>query len=255
MTAHPNREQTGVYIGLLVTALGGAFILLPSLAGMNMMSGGYALRFIGLFVLIAGLITTWFLRGRANVMAHMLAGENLLAHWTYPDAQAQQRAAAAFDEDREQNRGLFIIVAVLMVVIGLVVLVIPMWHDLVEWPDPLAWVVVGGYFAIIPLLGLFASWMPRLTYRRARQEGADAYIAREGVFVNGALYTWQPPFGYLKKVRFDGKREPPAVEFDIRSLTRLGIVHYASTIVRVPVPPGEEARAEEVARAFGERDD
>ena len=249
-----NREQTGVYIGLLVTEIGGVFILAPSLIGMDMMGGGYALRFIGIFVLLAGLITTWFLRGRAKVMAHMLADENLLAHWTYPAAQVQQHAAAEFAEYRERNRGLFIVTTILIVAIGIPVLVIPMWEDLIEWHDPLALVIVSGYFALIPLLGLFAWGMPRLAYHRALQDGADAYIARDGVFVNGALHTWQKPFGYLKQVRFNQESKTPALEFDVRNLTRLGVIHYASTIVRVPVPRGEEEHAENVACFFDQHD-
>jgi hypothetical protein len=250
----PNREQSGVYVGAIIAAIGVLMILLPSLREMDMMRGGYALQFIGIFVLLAGLATTWFLRGRAQVMARMLAGDNLLAHWTYPTAQARQHAAEVFADTRDQNRGVFIITSILIVVIGVPVLVVPLWRDLVEWRDPIALAIVGGYFAIIPLLGLFAWGMPRLAYRRALQGGGAAYIARDGVFVNGALHTWQMPFGHLKKVRYDQESNIPALEFDIRNLTRLGVIHYASTIVRVPVPHEEEQQAENVVRFFGERD-
>lgn len=250
MTTHRNREQVGVYAGLLITAFGIALLIDPSLIEMDMLSGGYALRFVGMFVLLIGLLVTWMWRARAMVMAQLLAGENLLAHWTYPVAQAQQHAARTFAEAREQNRGLFIITTILIFLIGIPVLVIPMWHELYVWPQPLAWTIILVYFALIPLLGLFAWGMPRLAYRRALQDGGDAYIARDGLFVNGALYTWQRPLSYLKGVRFyrDGKQ--PALEFDISNLTRLGILHYATSTVRVPVPRGQEEQAENVAQFF-----
>lgn len=250
MTIRPNREKTGVYIGLLITVFGVMLIIGPSLIQMNLMSGGYALRFIGILVLLTGIIITWLWRARAMVMARLLAGDNLLAHWTYPVAQGQQQATDALVETREQNRGLFIITTILIIVIGVPVLVVPMWHDLVEWPDSLAWIIVGGYFAIIPLLGLFAWGMPWLAYRRALQDGTDAYIARDGLFVNGALYTWHHPVSCLKQARFNRAGNHPALEFDIANLTRLGVIHYATTTVRVPVPSGEEKKAETITRFF-----
>lgn len=248
-----NREHTGVYIGWLVTAGGIALLIVPALLGMDMMRGGYALGFIGILVLATGLLITWLWRARANVMARLLAGDNLLAHWTYPTAQARQHAAEVFAETREQNHGVFIVTSVLIVVIGIPVLIVPLWHDLVEWPDPFAWMIVGGYLALIPVLGLFAWGMPRLAYRRAWHAGADAYIARDGLFVNGALHNWQRPVSYLKQVRFNREGERPALEFDIANLTRLGWVHYATATVRVPVPRGEEEHAEEIARVFARR--
>ncbi len=245
-----NREQIGVTIGWLITALGSALIIVPPWIGANMMRGGYALQFIGILVVATGLLIIWLWRARANVMARLLAGDNLLAQWTYAPAQAQRYAAATFAEAREQNRGVFFITATLFVVIGIPVLVIPLWHDLVEWPDPFAWIIVGGYFALIPVLGLFAWGMPLLAYRRALQDGAQVWIARDGLFVNGALYTWQRPLSFLRRVRFNHAANPPALQFDIANLTRLGVLHYATTTVRVPVPPDQAAQAENVTRFF-----
>lgn len=253
-TMPPNREQRGVYVSAIITAVGVLMLLLPSLTEMDMMAGGYALRFIGLFVVITGLVALWFYRARAAALARILAGENVLAHWTLDQSQVQKHATAELAEVSENNRGLFLITAILLVVIGIPVLVIPLWHDLVEWPDPIALVIVGGYFAVIPLLGLFAWGMPQLAYRRAVQDGAEVYIGKDGVFVNGALHTWKQPFTDLRRVRFNRQAKPPALEFDIRTLTRLGVAYFKTYTVAVPVPAGQEQPAENVARSFAMQD-
>jgi len=250
MTEHRNREKDGVIVGLLIAAVGVLMLLLPSLTEMDMMAGGYALRFVGLFVLITGVVTLWFYRARATAFARLFAGEGLLAHWTLDAIQVQKQAAAELAEVSENNRGLFLITAILFVVIGIPVLVVPLWDELVFWNDPIALVIVVGYFAVIPLLGLFAWGMPRLAYRRAVQDGADVYIGKDGVFVNGALHTWKQPFTDLRRVRFNRQAKPPALEFDIRTLTRLGVVHFKTYTVAVPVPAGQEEQAENVARSF-----
>ena len=172
MTEQRNREKDGVIVGLLITAVGVLMLLLPSLTEMDMMAGGYALQFVGLFVLITGVVTLWFYRARAAVLARLFAGKGLLAHWTLDAVQVQQQAAAELAETSEGNRVLFWVTAVLFLVIGIPVLVVPTWRDLLRG-DSIAVTIVGGYFAIVPLLGLFAWGMPRLAYRRAVQAGAS----------------------------------------------------------------------------------
>lgn len=55
MTEHRNREKDGVIVGLLIAVAGALMIVLPSLSEMDMMSGGYALIFVGVFILLSGL--------------------------------------------------------------------------------------------------------------------------------------------------------------------------------------------------------
>jgi hypothetical protein len=246
----PNRERTGVRAGIVIALIGVALMIVPSVSGMNMMNGGYALQFIGLFVGLVGLVVFLVYRPRAAAFKRIVAGDGQLAHWTVAPAQVQQEAAAEMAETYAMNRGLFLITTVLIVVIGVPVLVVPMWGDLVRGSDPIAAVVLLCYFSIIPLLGLFAWGMPRLAYRHALQDGAHVYVTGEGVFFHGAFHTWKTPFAKLLAVRYACDRRPHTLEFDIRYLTRLGVIHYETTTVRVPVPPGEERQAEKVLGHF-----
>jgi hypothetical protein len=92
MDSQQNPEKTGVRIGLLITALGVLLMLWPSPVSMDMMSGGFALRFIGLFVTITGLVTFWFCQTRAAALGRILSGQGVLAHWTYDPSEAQRHA-------------------------------------------------------------------------------------------------------------------------------------------------------------------
>jgi hypothetical protein len=223
-------------------------LLLPSLTGMDMMSGGYALRFVGFFIVIAGLVTWWLYQGRAALLERIWSGQGLLAHWTYDVATARQHAEQAYAEQRSMHRGLFLLTAAMLLVAGFFFLIVPMLRgeDL----------IVGGvllYFAFIPFLGWIAWLTPRLAYRRALQAGADAYIAQDGAYVAGALHAWSQPFTRLERVHLQLKREGLMLELDIGNLTRVGWVHYQTNTLSVPVPAGQEDQAEQIVSALSAR--
>jgi hypothetical protein len=247
MSGPPNSETSGVRAGWLILAAGVALLLGPSLAGMDMMGGGYALGFIGIVVAATGLVTLWIYGARAAALDRILSGAGLLAHWTYDPEEAQRHALEEFEDNRRTNRNLFLVVAVMFVVVGAIVFSGP----LLQGED--LGLLLALYFGLVPLLGLVAWATPRLAYRRALQAGADVYIGQDGVYVRGALHTWKQPFSRLKRVRLELDRVQPALQFDIRYLTRLGLLHYETRTVQVPVPRGQERQAEEVARFFAAR--
>ena len=247
MNSQPNSERSGVRAGWLILAAGAIMLLGPTLAGMDMMGGGYALGFIGILVAATGLVTLWMYGARAAALDRILSGVGLLAHWTYDPEEARRHAQEEFEDYRRTNRNLFVVVAVMFVVVGAIVFIGPLLRG-----EDLS-LLLALYFGLIPLLGLVAWATPRLAYRRALQAGADAYIGQDGVYVRGALHTWKQPFSHLKRVRLKLDREQPALQFDIRYLTRLGMLHYETRTVEVQVPRGQESQAEEVARFFATR--
>lgn len=246
MGDHENPERTGVWIGIGIALLGLVLMVLPSLVGMDGMGGGYALQFIGLFVTLSGLVTLWFCQTRASALERILSGVGLLAHWSYDPAEFQRQAREEYEQRRERNRGLFFLVAAMMLVIGAVVFVVPILRD-----ADLFLPVVIVYLSVIALIGLAAFAAPRLEYRRALRSNGDAWIAREGVYLRGAFHNWKAPFSRLEHVRLTKKRGQTVLEFDIGQLSRVGWIHYETETVQVAVPSGQEDRAEEIARSFG----
>jgi hypothetical protein len=229
-------------------------MLWPSLVEMDMMNGGYALRFVGLFVILCGLVVWWFYHAREATLSRIFSGRGLLAHWVYDPQQVGQHAAAELHEYWQRNRSLFIITTVLIVVIGVPVLVIPLISEgMLSDSDGIGLIIVALYFALIPLLGLVAYLTPRMAYRRALADGANVYVAEDGVFVGGALHTWRQPLSHLRQVTLERRGERTALRFDIRYFTKLGTFHYETQTLRVPVPDGQEEKAEEIVRRLSEQ--
>jgi uncharacterized membrane protein HdeD (DUF308 family) len=110
----------------VLALLGLQAMIWPSLVEMDMMSGGFALRFVGMFVAISGLVTLWVYGDRYRAVQRIFNGQGLLAHWSYDPEEARRLAREEFESRSQQNRNLFGLVAGMMVVAGLLILVLPM---------------------------------------------------------------------------------------------------------------------------------
>ncbi len=242
-----NSERPVFIFGLVVTAIGIILVLLPSLLDMPMMSGGYGLRFIGLFVTLCGLVVAWFYRARVAVLDRMLAGQGILAHWTNDRAEYRRQVDKAYAQRSEDNRNLLKLTAVIMLVVYAVVFTVPVLRG--EDVLPLILVLYFGLLLVLAVPALGAPW---LAHRRSLQANPDTCISEEGVYLHGGLHTWKQPFWDLKRVALDARGGNPTLEFDMRYLTRLGWVHYETTTLRVPVPSGQEESADKVVRYFSD---
>ena len=90
-----NSERTGLLVGLAIILAGGLLMLLPPLADMDGFDGGFALQFLGLFLLLVGLVTAAIFAYRARRLEAMFRGQDLLAHWVYDPRQKQEQARRA----------------------------------------------------------------------------------------------------------------------------------------------------------------
>jgi hypothetical protein len=248
MPRRANGERTILIFGLALATLGLILVFAPSFLAMDMMSGGYALQFIGLMVALSGLVVAWFYAARAAVLDHMLDGRGVLAHWTHDLDEYRRQVNNEYAQRLQDNRNLLKLTAVIMLIVDAAVFTIP----LLRGEDVLPLVLVL-YFGLLLILALAALGAPWLAHRRALQASTDVYISEEGIYQHGRLDTWKQPFWELKRVRFNPQAGKEALEFDLRYLTRLGWVHYETTTVRVLVPSREDAAAEKVVRFFSEK--
>jgi len=228
-----NPENTGIIVGLVLILVGIAMMVVPALAGMDGMNGGYALGFVGAFVIIMGLIVAAVYWRRAATARRILAGENWLVHWTYEPDEWRRYAEQEFSLDTQEKRGLFWLVVVIMAVVGLVFII----------ADPEAGIWVAAVLAgVAVLLAFFAFVMPRLAHRRRLRVAGQAIIASEGVYLAGSLHVWRQLGSRLTHVSIVGE-DPAMIEFQIEAPTRTGTQVYP---VRVPIPRGQEAVAQQV---------
>lgn len=248
MDKRRNPERSGLAAGIVLAAIGALLMALPSITGLAGMDGGYAFSFIGFFLIVCGLIVFWVFALRYRAVERIFSGDGLLAQWSYDPEEGRRFALEAYQERWEHNKRLYAIVAVLMVVIGFFVLVLPMLQG-----EDLLWQVVLGYFLLIPFIGVVAWLAPRLEYRQALRDASDVFIARKGVFVRGALHSWGEAGSSLEAVVFERDLRPPELVFELSHLSGVGGMHREPELLRIAVPEGHEQDAERVASLLSSR--
>jgi hypothetical protein len=235
------RQRTGIWIGVGIALMGLAGIVLPSLLGVDGMSGGYALGFLGLFFLIIGLVTALVYARRVQTLGRILAGEGILARWTYTDEQGEQQTESEYRRWRGHNRGLFLIVAFWFVLIAGALV----WYDYYRTGD-LNWPFAGSMLGLLLLLGAVAWLAPRLRRRQAKRASQEVIISRSGLVLGGAYYSWAAPLNRLGGVSFSEGPGDLALEFRIRPASWLGSSSGSAELVRVAVPPDQQEAARQV---------
>ena len=249
MRIRRNPEITGLIIGVIIAVAGGLLILLPFLADLDMMGAGYALLFVGGFIVLAGLITAGMFGYRAARLEAMFSGKNLLAHWIYDPLQVEKQAQRDLQETKNRNRVLFLVMAGFMVAC----IVLFTTYGYLSGEEDNMPGFVGLMLGILLLLAAFAFGMPYLQYRRAMRSSHEAYIAANGLYINGALHTWNTPLAGLDDVSLVEDGEGTRLVFSLRYLTRVGgAIGYETYTVEVPVPRGEKETARRVEEHFRE---
>ena len=236
-----NNERTGVWIGALIALAGLALIFLPALLGADMMSLGYALGFIGLFVLITGLITALVFWARARTMDRLLAGEEVLARWTYQEFEGQQQVETEYKRITDRNRTIYLVMVFWFVLIGGVFV----GADYVRNGE-INGLFIGLFFGCLLILGTVAFLAPILWRRGASKASRQVIISRNGVVMNGALHSWKGPLERLVGVEYNQDPDGPALVFSIRYPSRVEPVTGSIETVIVPVPLGEQEAARRV---------
>jgi hypothetical protein len=246
---HRNPEATGLVAGLAILGGGALLILLPPLLDMDMMQAGFPMQFMGFFLVVMGIITAAIFGYRVHRLEAMFRGSRLLAHWVYDPIQLRDQADRDLQSAKGRNRVLLLIVAVFVVACTLLFVVIGSLSGEGESMPMLA-AIMG---AVLLIVAAFAFGMPYLQHRRALRSSGEAFLAEHGLFVNGALHTWNPPLGMLDDVALVEDGTEARLVFSLRSLSRTSATAYEAYRVEVPVPPGKEAAAHRVAQHFQER--
>jgi len=225
----PNTQRKIANGWIVTTMLFLIGIFVPSMIGMNGMDGGYGISVLAGFLAMSGLIVVLVYRARAKQMDRILAGEGRLALWHLPPEEWIRFIAADFAQEKEEKRGLFIIVGVITFIVG----------GLLIWvlQDPLVLVILAG---IMVLVAVPAFWVPRLRHRKLSRSGSHVLISENGVIVGKMFHLWVQLGARLDHVALDTNERPKLLEFSYSMPTRTGLQQETA---RVPVPEGmlEEA--------------
>lgn len=229
-----------MYQSLIATVLFVLLILLGS--GMDGMSGGFAVMFISFFLAVTSFCVALLYVTRARVMDTILNGGTNLAHWVYPKEEMRKSIEREFQEYREANRSLLFVVGgfIGIAIVGM----------LIFGGD--AGLPVAVFLLVVFFLCAFASWAaPIHEHRRALSASHEAWISQKGIIYEGSVYPFTSFMMRMDGVRYlaSSKNQPALLGFSFTQLIGLYLIRPFE--VRIPVPPGEERNAQQIAGLLG----
>ncbi len=210
-----------------------------------MMRWGYGTLCIGSFIVLAGLVTSWMYAVRVVALEKLLAGDGLLAYWTYTASQKDSQIGAEYKERIAGNRTLFLIMAVFFLMIGSCILGVDFLAE-GEFNTPFAVI----FFGVLLLLGFVAWLAPRWERRKARKADLAAYIGKRALYFNGKLFVWGDMLNRLEGVVYNRQSQPPKLTFSIRMLTAQGAFVGDTYQVEIPVPLDQTEAAQKIEANF-----
>ena len=237
-----NPEKIVAVVCVLVFIAGVVAALLPSIMGMDMMRSGYALTCLAGFVAMVALIAALVFFARAATWDKLARGGDVLAHWTYGDAEWQAYTQVEFEEESTDKRNLWLVLAGIASLVGVIFF--------------LADRKAGGVVLLVMLglmlvTGALAFGLPRLALARNQRAQGQVVISSTAVWSSGVLHTWKGWGAKLEDVRL--REDTPAMlEIVYSTPNRTG---RQNTTVRVPAPMGQMVAARQVAEHLRQEGD
>ena len=233
----PNGQARAAVAWGAVSAIGLAGAVLPLALGMSGVEGGYALTFAGALLAVIGAAAAAVFTLRARLLSRLFAGSGVLAHWTYPEGVGELLSDCEAFPRRTWGRVLFPVGIPICVGIA----------SLCLFADPgAARRVLPILFGAILIAGALTALEP--TVRRAKRERAprEAIVSLDVAYAFGAFHVWSQWGASI----VDAGVVPGRAPLLRVSYLRLAAPGRQLATVAIPIPPGEEARAWDVARAL-----
>jgi hypothetical protein len=231
----PNPQRRNARIGLLLSLIGAVSMYLGISETVDMMAGGGALIFIGLFVVIMGVVVWAIYRKRAAILDEMIQGKNRIAAWYYDSQMWRDYTEREKAERGAQNKATFIIIIVFMVIVCVGMLVATGF-------DEASIIVTIGMLGFAIFLGIIAALTVWLPYRRrAALSGGRVLFSSKSIWVEGDFYEWSSIGMRLEGIEYEADENLLIVA--ISAPNRTGRI---TQIVRLPVPKGEKATAQKI---------
>ncbi|MBI2867157.1 MAG: hypothetical protein HYX97_02330 [Chloroflexi bacterium] len=203
----------------------------------NMGDASFALAFGSFIMFITAIVTAMVYGNRAKRLKSILAGEGLLAHWTYSQDEWGKYAQREHQMDKWGKKMLFFIISGFALVTGIIALIVD--------PESGIW-VLATMIALIVIIGVLAWFTSWHDYRQNLKGTGVAYISKDGIYLNGQLHLWNQLGAHLGSVEYV-EGTPSLLVFSYFAPTRVGVEERKA---RVPVPSGQEMKARELQERF-----
>ncbi len=239
---NPPRRTSLIWIGIIFVGI--IIIFLPSIIGLDGFDGGFALSIVGLLVSITGIIAAVIYARLAGAVDRILQKENVLAHWTYSPQEWYQYTEKEHREDVASKKGLFILISIIAVIVGVILFAIVRENPLI-----IALIILG----IITVTGLSAFLSTTIAYRHNKKYHGEVIIALNGVYFNRQMHVWNEMGNRLESIGLMDDRQGLtiiAIEY-----SALAAYKRNSYTIRIPVTPGKEKEAQEIVEQISRADD
>ncbi|ACB01150.1 MULTISPECIES: hypothetical protein [Cyanophyceae] len=222
----PNPLYPVVVSAGVVLAGAIALMFLPALIQLDGMDGGFAITFGALFLAISALVTLLIFWRNAVLLDRVIAGTNLLAHWTYEPQEWAQYLDRERQEQIDEKLPLVFIVACWALLIGG-----GFWLF-----DPEAgFIVFLVMVGLIILVSLLAYGLPWLRFKRDRHRLGEVWIASSAIYFRGNFVHWGELDLQLEQVslRPASENQAPCLCFELSYPSQAGMQYYN---LRIPIP-------------------
>jgi hypothetical protein len=229
---NPNRCIALICVGIIV--VGVLLIFLPGMIGIEGINGGYAMALFGGFIAIIGIIAVIVYLRMAKLQDTILDEKSILIHWTYSPSEWQQYIEKEHNEDKNDKKSLFFLVAGISIIVGIILLFVYPDSKLVT-----LYIILG----IIIILGITALLSSNAVYRWNKKHSGEIYIARNGAYFSGRLHIWRGLGTKLRTIKFEDTQNSNRI---VVSYTSPNFLTHNLYTVRIPVPHGQETAAHKV---------
>ncbi len=237
---NPPRRTARVWLVITLVAI--VTIFIPEAVGIDGFDGGFAISFMAGFVAIMGIVAFIIYTRLARTLDGMLKQENLLAHWQYTPHEWKKYTEREHKEEKSGKKATFILVAVISAIVGVIFWALDPDHS------PFVIIVV---LSLDALIGIVAIGSVAYNHRQNKKYLGEAYITRDGVYLNRQLHIWKGIGNKLEDVRYeDSSRSQPRIVFDYSSPGRYSRNSYSA---RIPVPQGQEEQARIIVAQIAEK--
>ena len=186
------NNQTKFVRNSLIAALLALLLVLSTFPEHSPLHGMWLLTFIGIFIIISGLVVALIFNSRAKKLAGLISGEDVVISWKLDDELKKIYVDHYYNAEKAKNKLIFTITAILILLIfGIVT----------AFADEGKSALLIIMFSLIAILALFALGMP--SYYRKRNLKGDGWvlIGKKFAYINGFLHNWDFPLSGLKKAK------------------------------------------------------
>jgi len=239
MSAIKNTKRRTANRALIFIAIGLFMMFGPmNLGWIRGIDGGFALAVFGLMFAIIFFITWIIYLKLARRQDSIVSGKNLVVHWKYTLEEWQKYTENEHKTDAQGKKFLFYLISIIALIVGIIFIII----------DPKSGIfVMLVMLGVILIIALTAFLSVRYTYHQNKKHLGEAFISKDGVFLNKQLHVWGIISTHLDSVVLFSDTIPPEIEF---SYTERMSNTKNSHSVRVPIPKGQEVAAIHVVEVF-----